>query len=135
MLFGHHNYTGTPSEATQFLTVFFPFIGLDFKPKWYDLVFSMVNTIRADVLTQLSSITADTNSGQPSHGCPPSLKLPRCWLVVLWADVRVGESVPSHIPARVDCNGCLAYFYILAFITCGEGSTLKRASSKEQHRS
>ena len=66
-------------------TVFFPFIGLDFKPKFYDLVFSKVNTIRADVLTQLSSITAVTNPWQPSHGCPPSPKLPRCWLVVLWA--------------------------------------------------
>ena len=30
--------------------------------------FSTVNTIRADVLTQLSSITAVTNSGQPFHG-------------------------------------------------------------------
>ena len=64
MLFGHHNYTGTPSAATQF-----------------------------------SPITAVTNSGQPSHGCPPSPKLPRCWLVVLWAVVRVGESVPSHTPS------------------------------------
>jgi hypothetical protein len=31
MLFGHHNYTGTPSAAKHFLAVFFPFIGLDFK--------------------------------------------------------------------------------------------------------
>ena len=120
MLFGHHNYTGTPSAATQFWAVFFPFIGLDFKPKCYDLVFSMVNTIRADVLTQLSSITAVTNSWQPSHGCPPSPKLPRCWLVVLWAVVRVGESVPSHTPSRVCawttqgnfCIHCFLFFFI-----------------------
>ena len=119
MLFGHHNYTGTPSAATQFWAVFFPFIGLDFKPKCYDLVFSTVNTIRADVLTQLSSITAVTNSGQPSHGCPPSPKLPRCWLVVLWAVFGVGESMPSHTPSRVCawttqgnfCIHCFLFFF------------------------
>ena len=128
MLFGHHNYTGTPSAATQFWAVFFPFIGLDFKPKCYGLVFSTVNTIRADLLTQLSSITAVTNSGQPYHGCPPSPKLPRCWLVVLWAVVRVGESVTSLTPSRVSawttqgnfCIQCFLFFFI--FLIAGSRS-------------
>jgi hypothetical protein len=58
--FVHHNFTGIPSAATTFRAVFFPFISLDFKPKYYDLVYSTVNKIHADELTQLSCITAVT---------------------------------------------------------------------------
>ena len=85
MLFGHQNYAGTPSAATQFWAVFFPFIGLDFKPKCYDLVFSMVNTIRADVLTTLI------------HNCSHQLMTAVSWVSSLSevAKMLVGGAVGS----------------------------------------
>ena len=75
MVPGHHNCTCTPSGAIQFCFVFFLFVGLDFKPKCYELVFSKVSTIRAYVLIQPLSITAVTQSGQPPHGPAVALQV------------------------------------------------------------
>ena len=61
-----------------------------------------LHTIFAEVLTQLSSITAVTNSGQPSHGCPPSQKLPRCWLV---GQLSGWERACHHIHLRGYVHG------------------------------